>query len=311
MSLKTIMTFFLLLVLLEGRGQVGENNYFRLMREADALYSYGLFAEAAVKYAAMYRQRPTNNYAEYIGLSAMECYLASNVFDSSLFFLNKILDVNAFSDSEALNKVSDLEKLKSLPEWTSIQNKIELNRIAKEKQVILPLKEKLESMYDQDQNLRVLGDSIDRRYGFESIESKSHWKLITELDSLNMIVLDSILKVHGWPSILEVGLKGNSAVWLIIQHSSIEKQKEYLPLMRAAVLEGKASPSEFAMLEDRVAVQEGRKQIYGSQVGRDETTGQFYFLPIEDEANVNARRDAVGLEPLEYYAEYWGIGRRE
>ncbi|MFN6377655.1 MAG: hypothetical protein ACK4WD_00165 [Flavobacteriales bacterium] len=160
--LKIIMTFFILLVLLEGRGQVGENNYFRLMREADALYSNGMFAEAAVKYASMYRQRPTNNYAEYIGLSALECYLASNVLDSSLFFLNKILDINTFSDSEALNNVNHLEKLKSLPEWTSIQNNIELNRIAKEKQVILPLKEKLESMYDEDQNLRVLGDSIVR-----------------------------------------------------------------------------------------------------------------------------------------------------
>jgi hypothetical protein len=78
MSLKIIMTFFLLLILFEGRGQVAENNYFRLMREADALYSNEMFAEAAVKYAAMYRQRPTNNYAEYIGLSAMECYLAAN-----------------------------------------------------------------------------------------------------------------------------------------------------------------------------------------------------------------------------------------
>ncbi len=36
-------------------------------------------------------------------------------------------------------------------------------------------------------------------------------------------------------------------------------------------------------------------------------TGKNEFFPIEDEANVNKRRAAVGLEPLEEYAKHFGI----
>ncbi len=49
------------------------------------------------------------------------------------------------------------------------------------------------------------------------------------------------------------------------------------------------------------------KQIYGSQIHRDQKTGKYFVAPIEDEQNVNKRRAAVGLEPLEEYAKQWNI----
>ena len=47
------------------------------------------------------------------------------------------------------------------------------------------------------------------------------------------------------------------------------EQEDYLPVMREAVAEGKARAHELAMFEDRVAVNHGRPQIYGSQVDAD------------------------------------------
>ena len=77
--------------------------------------------------------------------------------------------------------------------------------------------------------------------------------------------------------------------------------------MREAVKNGKAQASHLALLEDRVALGQGKKQIYGSQIHRDPATGKFFVAPIEDEPHVNQRRAAVGLDPLEVYVKMWGI----
>ncbi|HEX6263173.1 MAG TPA: DUF6624 domain-containing protein [Actinomycetota bacterium] len=65
----------------------------------------------------------------------------------------------------------------------------------------------------------------------------------------------------------------------------------------------RVDPVDVAYLEDRVAVNRGRPQTYGSQIrcmeGRPEPA-----TPIEDAGNVDARRKEVGLDPLDdYYAE--------
>jgi outer membrane protein OmpA-like peptidoglycan-associated protein len=78
-------------------------------------------------------------------------------------------------------------------------------------------------------------------------------------------------------------------------------------MMRDAVKNGKADPSQLALLEDRVALGQGKKQIYGSQIIKDPVTGKDTIAPIEDFANVDKRRAEVGLEPLEEYVSHWGI----
>jgi hypothetical protein len=56
-------------------------------------------------------------------------------------------------------------------------------------------------------------------------------------------------------------------------------------------------------MADRVLVRDGKKQLYGTQHKFSEDGG-LVPLPIEDAANVDKRRKAIGLEPLaEYY--YW------
>ncbi|MVN90831.1 hypothetical protein GO816_06810 [Mucilaginibacter sp. HME9299] len=95
-------------------------------------------------------------------------------------------------------------------------------------------------------------------------------------------------------------------MFLVIQHADIKTQEKYLPLMRAAVKEGKAHPANLALLEDRLAIRQGKKQIYGSQISIDKT-GKATIDAIDDEPNVNKRRAAVGLQPLENYVKQWEI----
>ena len=62
-----------------------------------------------------------------------------------------------------------------------------------------------------------------------------------------------------------------------------------------------------ALLEDRVALRQGKKQIYGSQIGVDPDTGEHYVQPLEDPDNVDKRRAEVGLEPIANYVKLWRI----
>jgi len=73
--------------------------------------------------------------------------------------------------------------------------------------------------------------------------------------------------------------------------------------MREAVKNGKALPQNLALLEDRILINQGKPQIYGSQVRLNEKAGKNEFYQIMDEPNVNKRRASVGLPPLEDYAK--------
>jgi hypothetical protein len=118
--------------------------------------------------------------------------------------------------------------------------------------------------------------------------------------------LREIIDEHGWPTFDLVGRDGATAAWLIAQHADfdVEFQAKALGLMRAALEAGQADPTEVAYLEDRVAVNRGQAQRYGTQVrcrdGRPEPA-----TPLVDAADVDELRAEVGLQPLaEYYEQF-------
>jgi hypothetical protein len=63
------------------------------------------------------------------------------------------------------------------------------------------------------------------------------------------------------------GEDGAQAAWLLAQHADRrpELQQVLLEAMRAAVKAGEAAPADLAYLEDRVRVNAGRPQLYGTQ----------------------------------------------
>jgi hypothetical protein len=115
----------------------------------------------------------------------------------------------------------------------------------------------------------------------------------------NATRLAEIMASVGWPTETVVGAEGAAAAWLIAQHAIGEPafQRSCLAeLARAA--ERNAVPAwQPAMLDDRIRVFEGRPQLYGTQLEVDDD-GRLRPHPIEDEAHVEERRRAVGLEPL-------------
>lgn len=164
-----------------------------------------------------------------------------------------------------------------------------------------PVIAELDSIFKADQ------DVIQQNRGAVNSPEWEAWKKkASELDSINLIKVTNIINKYGWPGEDVVGWSGSSTIWVVIQHSSLENQEKYLPLMREAVKKGKARSSQLALLEDRILVRRGKEQIYGTQAGTD-SLGIYKIWPIKDERNVNKRRFSVGLGPLQWYAKQIGL----
>lgn len=116
------------------------------------------------------------------------------------------------------------------------------------------------------------------------------------LHEANADRLEEILDQHGWPEPELVGGEGNASAWLVAQHaiSRPALMRRVRDLTRGS---GLVPPAQWAMLDDRIAVFEGREQFFGTQFDWD-ADGVMNPLPLADAAGVDARRAAVGLPLL-------------
>lgn len=127
------------------------------------------------------------------------------------------------------------------------------------------------------------------------------------IDLRNREELAKIIKQYGWPGISMVGEEANRAAFLVVQHGDLAYQKRYFDLIKEAAHRNEARASDFAMLQDSILTKEGKKQIYGTALHTNERTGVLELFPIEDEANVDARRASVGLPPMTEYLKMMGL----
>lgn len=121
------------------------------------------------------------------------------------------------------------------------------------------------------------------------------------VDRVHTQRMRAIVRRYGWPTYDMVGKRAADAAWLLVQHADhdVVWQERCLAMMQNAVSAEQATPKFFAMLTDRVLVNHGKRQKYGSQwwVHR----GVFGPRPIRDRRRLNARRRAVGLPPFAVY----------
>jgi len=95
---------------------------------------------------------------------------------------------------------------------------------------------------------------------------------------------------------------GAFAAWLLVQHADAdpEFQAYCLELMKDAYESGEVRGQDLAYLTDRVLVNQGKKQLYGTQFWTP-PGGKIQPRPIEDEAKLDERRSKMGLG---LFAEY-------
>jgi hypothetical protein len=149
------------------------------------------------------------------------------------------------------------------------------------------LRQEIITMVDEDQKMR-----------------KSHnWDL--EIDERNTKKMKEIISQFGWPLRSVVGKDGADGAWLLAQHADHDAdfQKLALELLKDAVSKNEAEKKHEAYLTDRVRVNTGEAQIFGTQFYTNEE-GVFGPRPIEDMENLDKRRLEYGLEPFSDYQKF-------
>ncbi|MBV8811902.1 MAG: hypothetical protein JO033_24795 [Acidobacteriaceae bacterium] len=112
--------------------------------------------------------------------------------------------------------------------------------------------------------------------------------------------LKQLIDVYGWPDEEMVGKDGAEAAWLIAQHAigDPQFQRKCLALLQASADAGRVLRWHAAYLEDRIAMQEGRPQRYGTQWVDDPVDGRTRPWKLADSERVNQLREQVGLATL-------------
>lgn len=162
-------------------------------------------------------------------------------------------------------------------------------------------------IYEDDQKHRVEMEKVAEEYGWNSDQVRAIGDKIIIQDSINVLKVSNIIDQYGWLGPSRIGERGNTTLFLVIQHAEQAVQEKYLPIMRKAVQSGDAQPKHLALLEDRLALKQGKKQIYGSQIGNNPINNTPYVLPLENPESVDERRAEVGLGSLQEYVEHWGM----
>jgi hypothetical protein len=281
-------------------------SYSSLVKRADSLYKKQEYAKSASTYSEAFKVngwKGTSNDRYNAACS----WAQAGKPDSAFYQLNRIAALMNYSNYTHITADKDLVSLHTDKRWEPLLEMINQNKEKAEANYNKPLVAELDSIYKDDQSYRKQISAVEKEFGNESNEMKALWKTINEKDSINVLKVTSILDKYGWLGADVVSPQGNMTLFLVIQHSDQATQEKYLPMMREAVKNGKAQGSSLALLEDRVALGQGKRQVYGSQVGRNPETQKYYILPLEDPDNVDKRRASVGLQPLAEYVIRWNI----
>ena len=148
------------------------------------------------------------------------------------------------------------------------------------------LAQELIAMTDEDRRLQpgALSDDFTARLAHRRVTVRNGDRLAEIIDE------------HGWPTAELVGREAARRAWLVAQHADhqLHLQRRALALMTEA---GNGDTTQLAMLHDRVLVNEGRPQIYGTQIAGI-VDGAPVPWPCEHPEQMDQRRAEAGLDPF-------------
>ncbi len=261
-----------------------------LARQADGLAMSGKTAEALPLFRQAWEQGVRDQGILYDAAcaAALEGQKAE-----ALTWLERTAEAG-LAEASHMKADPDLVSVREDPAFARILERVAANEAKLNVARKPELRDELLRMMEEDQTARRASAAAN----FKDPAASERMKAI---DMRNTARMKQILAQEGWPTKTLVGEKASKAAWLLVQHADLDPafQKECLPLLEKAVAAGEGSAKDLAYLTDRVLVAEGKPQRYGSQFHM--VDGKLVPRPIEDEANVDARRAAVGLGTLAEY----------
>ena len=158
-------------------------------------------------------------------------------------------------------------------------------------------------MAHEDQVARSAGGCA-KRDGGPTYQASPAVPNMDEVDRRNTTLMKELVDKIGWPTIPLVGSDGARSAWLLVQHADhdVEWQEYSLQLMEAHRATGQVSRADIAYLTDRVLVNQGKSQVYGTQF--HSVGGVRKPRPIQNLEHVEERRKEMGLTTLEEYTKF-------
>lgn len=168
------------------------------------------------------------------------------------------------------------------------------------------LQTELIRMYVDDQAVRgnILSDIISK---YELDVNKITQDEAVAVDERNRNRLKEIFKEVGFPNVELVGKDAMHGIFLIIQHSNNDEvwQKDQLTSIEQAVKSGDMDGQSYAYLYDRIKINAGEKQLYGTQFkSADLISKKAELAETQDVENLDMRRMEVGMMPIDMYKRF-------
>lgn len=163
----------------------------------------------------------------------------------------------------------------------------------------------IDSLASEDQKWREVSRELKNSGKADSLQVAQAYEMMYRADSLNYLALVKIVERHGFPDSDKLGTEGTRNFWLLVQHQDKHPdfQERVLKMMEIAVGRNKASGKDYAYLLDRVLVNAGKLQVYGTQMTLNPARTSFEPKPCIEPEHLDERRASVGLETMEKYIE--------
>ncbi|MCA8832460.1 DUF6624 domain-containing protein [Hymenobacter pini] len=295
----------LLLLLLSSGTVLAQGEFRKLNQQAADAYAAKNYQSSGQLYDQAFKQAKAQPSSTDLYNAACSWALAGNA-NKAFQYLDRAT-LAGWENVPHVKQDTDLAALHTDKRWQPMLTKLQATVAKREASYNKPLKQQLDSIYALDQGGRVKYDAIAKQYGEKSEQMRALWQEIETNDQRNLKTIRQLLDTHGWPTKAEVGSMGTQTVFLVIQHSDLPTLEKYLPMAKKAADRGDLAQSAYALMQDRLLMWQGKPQIYGSQLTTDQKTGKMVFHPIADEAHVDERRAAIGMEPLASYAKRFGL----
>ncbi|AFD06019.1 DUF6624 domain-containing protein [Solitalea canadensis] len=279
--------------------------YQTLTKSADSLFKAKEYKKSTYTYTWAFR---VNGWRGTIAdrYNAARAWSMLGVPDSAYHHLLRMAQQAGFSDYERIINDEALTSLHDDRRWGTLLKAVRRNEEKAAVNMDRQLKMQLETIGENIKSNHAKLDSLKRLKPQNPVAIAQLTREVAVKDSAYKEVLADLWNTVGWVGPGLVGRKASEAQLLVLKYASSYTQKKYLPELKKAVRNYIVNPYQLAILEDIIALSNGKKQIYGSQVACDEN-GKYYLPPIADKQMLNELRAEAGLPPIHEFLKQYGL----
>lgn len=217
------------------------------------------------------------------------CYIKNDIVDSSLYYLNIYL--NRFRINPFFAGDITFMKIWGLDEWNNLLKLAKDKYLLENINLIHPQIEfDLQKFKGEDQSSISLDSNIFKRL---------HFVHITYVNEI----------INNREILYKISKNGLEAILLFVIHEKdLNIQKKYFRIFKKLANKSMVEWEEVCILEDKILIKDGKKQIYGTQWYYDLNTKKSEPYPIKNIRNIEKRRQSKKFDfSFKQYSDFQNL----